>query len=141
MHGEVQYKSISDSGARCRVMKDARIHNVTRSNNLWASIKVVVDASTPTAALEAVGAAVHATIKANPKWYGGSYRVWWMDALPGAKVELGIFYDYSINGARRAAVVYSPADCSILHAKISPYNSGFFPIEQFLRSRATGSAG
>lgn len=84
-----------------RELRSARIHNVTRSNNLWNNIRIIVDSDTPTTALEAVGSAVHATIKANPKWYGGTYRVWWMDSVPGAKMEMGIFYDYSQNGAYR----------------------------------------
>jgi hypothetical protein len=104
-HALIIYLSKKDSmqtevNCCCRQMRNVNIHNVTRSDNLWATVNIVVDSDTPTTVLETVGSAVYATIKANPKSYGGSYRVFWVDSLPGAKKEIGIFYDYSQNGTK-----------------------------------------
>jgi hypothetical protein len=79
-------------------MRVGTIHNVSRSNNLWETILIIVDSDTPTSVLETIGGAIYATLKANPKWYGGTYRVFWTESITGAKKEISIFYDYSHNG-------------------------------------------
>lgn len=82
----------------CSEVRSARIHNVTRSDNLWDEVRAVVDADTPMQALEEIAKNVHASIKANPKLYGGSYRVWWTKAVAGYKLEFAVYYDHSNNG-------------------------------------------
>jgi small-conductance mechanosensitive channel len=82
----------------CAEVRTARIHNISRSENLWDEVRVLVDGDTPTSTLEEVAKYVHASIKANPKWFGGSYRVWWTAAPPGHKLEFAVYYDHSSNG-------------------------------------------
>jgi hypothetical protein len=57
----------------CGELRTARIHNITRSQNLWGEIRVVVDMDTPTSALEIVGAQVSCSISMarlplKPRW-------------------------------------------------------------------------
>jgi Mechanosensitive ion channel len=89
----------ADVNVPCSEVRTARIHNITRSGNLWDDVTVVVDADTPPSVLEEIARNVHASIKANPKWFGGSYRVWWSDPVPGYKLTIVVYYDHSNNGA------------------------------------------
>jgi Mechanosensitive ion channel len=70
-----------------------------RSSNLWQSLEVTVDMDCKQAALERVATEVMATIKLHPRWFGGSYRVWFADACLGWKLKIGIYFDYSDRGA------------------------------------------
>lgn len=100
----LQYVNISRvDGADVNVptmeMRAARLHNVTRSDLMWDSVQLAVDIDTPRSSLDTIAAYVLACIKANPKLFGGSYRVFWTEALQGHKLELSVFYDHHDNGA------------------------------------------
>lgn len=82
-------------------MRAARLHNVSRSDLMWDSVQLAVDLDTPRTALDVVAAAVLACIKAHPRLFGGSYRVWWTEALQAHKLQLSVFYDHHDNGAPR----------------------------------------
>jgi hypothetical protein len=75
-----------------------------RSGLAWDGIKMLVDIDTKVEALNRVADEVVATIKLNPKWYGGDYRVWFTDAAPGFKMEIAVYYNNSDNGECFAAI-------------------------------------
>jgi len=90
-------------------MRAARLHNVTRSDLLWDRVQLAVDMDTPRAALDTVALHVCACIKAHPKLFGGSYRVWWTEALQAHKLQLSVFYDHHDNGAVHALAYWRVA--------------------------------
>ena len=82
-----------------------RAHKVTpwlvvvcRSARKWESIEVTVDMDSQVSALEVVAGEVVAAIKLRPHWYGGDYRVWFAESLPGFKLKIGIYFNYSDKG-------------------------------------------
>lgn len=75
-----------------------------RSGLAWDGIKILVDIDTKVEALNRVADEVVATIKLNPRWYGGDYRVWFTDAAPGFKMEIAVYYNNSDNGECFAAI-------------------------------------
>jgi small-conductance mechanosensitive channel len=96
----------ADVSVPCAELRSARIHNLSRSDNVWDEVRVVVDSDTPTSTLEEVAKYVHASIKANPKWFGGNYRVWWTAAPPGQKLEFAVYYDHSGSGGPARTVPF-----------------------------------
>jgi hypothetical protein len=58
----------------------------------------MVDIDTQVEALHRVAEEIVATIKLNPKWYGGDYRVLFTDTGPGFKMQVAIYYNISGNG-------------------------------------------
>ena len=71
-----------------------------RSQLAWDSVEMPVDGDASIAQLERVAAEVSANIKLNPKLYGGSFRCWFTDALPGLKIQISVYYDHSGPGVR-----------------------------------------
>ena len=68
---------------------------------MWQSVEVSVDMDSKREALERVASEVVATIRLHPRWYGGDYRVWFAEALPGWKLKVGIYFNYSDKGAHQ----------------------------------------
>jgi hypothetical protein len=58
----------------------------------------MVDLECKQAALERIASEVVATLKLHPRWYGGTYRIWFADVCPGWKLKIGIYFDYDNRG-------------------------------------------
>jgi hypothetical protein len=39
-------------------------------------------------------------IRTNKRVYGGHYRIWIPESLPGHKLKVSVWYDHNTNGAR-----------------------------------------
>lgn len=81
-----------------QVVRTKPLHNITRSELMWDSFKVLVDIDTPKAHLESVGDAIVEHLRANRSLYGGNYRVFFTQASLQHKLELAVFFDYGNTG-------------------------------------------
>lgn len=62
---------------------------------------MTVDSGVAMAQLEVVAAHIATTIKGNTKIFGGEYRIWLADSLPGQKLRIDVWYKHGTPGARR----------------------------------------
>jgi hypothetical protein len=95
-------------------IRQALVHNVSRSAGLWDSFKVYVDMDTPVDKLNDVAEAVRSHISANPQLFGGLYRVFFTKGIAQHKLELSVFFDFATNGTR-LPLLYKPSVLSLVH--------------------------
>jgi hypothetical protein len=69
-----------------------------RSASCWEGLHVAVDNETTVEQLEIVASYIVAKIKANAKYFGGDYRVWLSDSLPGQKLRVDVWYSHATPG-------------------------------------------
>jgi hypothetical protein len=69
-----------------------------RSSLCWEGIHVTVDSNTSVKQLENTASYIVTAIKLRPKVFGGSYRIWISDSLPGNKLKISVWYNHNTNG-------------------------------------------
>ena len=78
--------------------RDASNSLACRSGQSWEGIHVTVDASTTVAQCEHAAGYIAAVMRANIKIFGGYYRIWVSDSLPGHKLKVSVWYNHNTNG-------------------------------------------
>jgi hypothetical protein len=80
---------------RSRLTPQARC----RSGPAWEGTHVTVDSDTAVEQCEIAAGHIAAMIKTRIKLFGGFYRVWVSESLPGHKLKISVWYAHNTNGA------------------------------------------
>ena len=62
---------------------------------------MTVDSDTTVEQCEEAASCIAAMIRTRIKVFGGHYRIWVSDSLPGHKLKISVWYNHNTNGAPR----------------------------------------